>query len=120
MRADLPPAPPYPHLRRRARVGDVVKRFRGFYEKRSQDGLRVEQPKARMFRVADLTDAEVQNVIVTMPLRRFQQYRYFDYRHDVACVEFNPSLWRQLSESDIDRARAICRASIERYFLRLA
>ena len=33
--------------------------------------------------------------------------------------EFNTSLWRQLSESDIERIRAICRASIERYNLRL-
>ncbi len=72
-----------------------------------------------MSRVADLTDAEVQNVVVTMPLRRFQQYRYFDYGHDVARMQFNPSLWRQLSESDIERVRAICRASIERYYLRL-
>lgn len=106
--------------RGRARVGDVVKHFREFYEKRFQDGLRVEHPNARMFRVADLTDTEVQNVIVTMPLRKFQQRRYLDYARDVASVQFNPSLWRQLSESDIERVRAICRVSIERYYSRLA
>ncbi len=106
--------------RGRARVGDVVQRFRGFYEKRAADGLRVEQSKARMFRVADLTDAEVQNVIVTMPLRRFQQHRYIDYGRDVAWVQFNAALWRQLSESDLERVRAVCRASIDRYYLRLA
>ena len=106
--------------RGRARVGDVVSRFRGFYEKRAQDGLPVEQPKARMFRVAEMTDAAVQNVIVTMPLRKFQQRRYLDYGRDVAWVQFNPSLWRQLSESDLERVRKICRASIERYYLRLA
>jgi hypothetical protein len=103
----------------RARVDDVVERFRAFYEKRAQDGLRVEQPKARMFRVADLTDAEVQNVIVSMPLRRFQQHHYIDYGRDVAWVQFNTSLRRQLSESDIERVRTICRASIERYYSRL-
>ena len=106
--------------RGRARVSDVVKRFRGFYEKRAEDALCVEQPKARMFRVADLTDSDVQNVIVTMPLRKFQQRRYLDYARDVAWVEFNPSLWRQLSKSDIERVREICCASIERYYSRLA
>ena len=106
--------------RGRARISDVVKRFRGFYEERAQDGLHVEKPTARMFRVASLTDAEVQNVIVTMPLRRFQQHRYIDYGRDVAWVQFNTSLWRQLSESDLEQVRAICRASIERYYLRLA
>ena len=90
----------------KARVGDVVQCFRRFYEKRAQDGLRVEQPKARMFRVAELTDEDVRNVIVTMPLRRFQQYRYIDYDRDVEWVKFNTSLWRQLSESDVERIRA--------------
>ena len=61
-----------------------------------------------------------QSVIVSMPLRRFQQHRYIDYGRDVAWVQFNPSLRRQLLESDIERVRAICRASIERYYLRLA
>ena len=98
----------------------MVKRFRGFYEERAQDGLHVEKPKARMFRVASLTDAEVQNVIVTMPLRRFQQHRYIDYGRDVAWVQFNTSLWRQLSESDLERVPRDLSRSIERYYLRLA
>jgi superfamily II DNA or RNA helicase len=106
------------NARGRARIQDLVAAFRRFYEKRAEGSLPVETPKARMFRTADLTDAEVQNVIITMPLRKFQQRRYLDYARDVAWVQFTPSLWRQLSEFDLERVRTICQTSIERYYSR--
>jgi hypothetical protein len=105
--------------RGRARMCEVVKRFRAFYQTRVEAGFAVEASRARMSRVADLTDAEIQAVIVSMPLRKFQQHRYVDYSRDVAWIQFNPDLWRQLSTVDIDRIRRICRDSIERYYARI-
>jgi hypothetical protein len=58
-------------------------------------------------------------VIVSMPLRKFQQRRYLDYSRDVAWIRFNPDLWNQLSADDIDHIRLLCRESIERYYARL-
>lgn len=107
------------NARGRARMVDVVAKFREFYEKRAQSGMLVEKPTTRMFRVADLSDAEVQNVIIGMPLSKFQQRRYLDYARDVAWIQFSPSLWRQLSEPDVERVRGVCHASVERYYSRL-
>lgn len=103
----------------RARVSDVVARFRDFYQERAKNGLTIENPRARMSRFSELTDPEVQAVIVSMPLRKFQQRHYLDYSRDVAWIRFNPDLWKQLSAGDIDHIRLLCRESIERYYTRL-
>jgi superfamily II DNA or RNA helicase len=72
----------------RARMSDVTARFRAFYQARAEGGLTVENARARMFRFAELTDDEVQAVIVSMPLKKFQQRRYLDYSRDLAWVQF--------------------------------
>lgn len=106
--------------RGRARMADVVAHFRTFYEQRAKAGLVVERGNMRMARVAEMSDAEVQNVIVSMPLRKYQQRRYLDYARDVAYVQFNPDLWKQLSDADLAQTRKLCLESIERYYARLA
>ena len=103
----------------RARVHDVVSRFRGFYEDRADHGLVIESPRMRMSRVSELTDAEVQAVIVAMPLRKFQQRHYLDYSRDVAWIQFNPDLWKQLSAGNMGHIRLLCQKSIERYYARV-
>jgi hypothetical protein len=95
--------------RGRARIADVVSRFRAFYEQRAKVGLVVERGSMRMTRVADMSDAEVQNVIVSMPLRKFQQRRY---------LEFDTDLWKQCSDADLAHVRQLCQRSIECYYAR--
>jgi hypothetical protein len=103
----------------RARLSDVSARFRAFYQTRAETGLTVENARIRMFRFAELTDDEVQAVIVSMPLRKFQQRRYLDYSRDLAWIQFNSDLWRQLSRTDIEHIRKLCAVSIQRYYERL-
>ena len=103
----------------RARIQDVVFRFRAFYQDRADKGLIVENPRMRMSRVSELTDAEVQAVIVAMPLRKFQQRRYLDYSRDVAWIQFDADLWKQLTAIDLDHIRLLCQQSVNRYYARL-
>jgi hypothetical protein len=70
----------------------------------------------RMSRVLELTDSEVQPVIVAMPLRKFQQRRYLDYSRDVAWIRFDPDLWTRLTAEDAEHVRHLCGGAIERYF----
>jgi hypothetical protein len=106
--------------RGRARMGDVVARFRAFFEARVKAGLVVERTTMRMARVAEMSEAEVQNVIVSMPLRKFQQRRYLEYSRDVAWLQFNTDLWKQCSDADLAHVRQLCHRSIEHYYGRLA
>lgn len=106
--------------RGRARIADTVTRFRRFFEERGKAGLVIERGNMRMARVSEMSDTEVQNVIVSMPLRKFQQRRYLEYARDVAWLQFNLDLWRQLSDSDLAHVRDLCEKSIQRYYARLS
>ena len=106
--------------RGRARMSDVVSRFKAFYEDRAAKGLPVESSKNRMSRFRDLRAAEIQCVVVSMPLRKFQQRRYLDYARDVAWIQFNPELWKQLADADLARVRLLCLEGIDRYYSRLS
>jgi superfamily II DNA or RNA helicase len=105
--------------RGRAQMTDVVRSFRAFYEQRAETGLVVERRTMRMANVAAMTDADIQNVIVSMPLRKFQQRRYLEYCRDVAWLEFNADLWRQCSEADLNHVWHLCHRAIARYYERL-
>jgi diadenosine tetraphosphate (Ap4A) HIT family hydrolase len=72
-------------------------------------------PQARMSRVADLSDAEIQRLILDMPFRKFAQRGFVDYGRDVSRVRFAPALWKRLTDEDRRRLRETSKQAIERY-----
>jgi hypothetical protein len=102
----------------RASLADVVGKFRRFYEQRKEGGLVVERANARLAKVDDLEDGEVQRVMLDMPFEKFERRRYLRYDRDLAFVRFEPSLWRQLKPEDLAKLRAICEESIKKYYER--
>jgi len=106
-------------LHGRARLADVVGKFRRFYEARKEAGLLVEKANARMASLDCLENAEVQRVMLDMPFEKFERRRYLRYDRDLAFLRFEPSLWRQLKTDDLRKLRAICEDSISRYYERL-
>jgi superfamily II DNA or RNA helicase len=103
----------------KARLADVVRAFRTFYERRGEDGLPIERSTLRMAQVRELGDAEVQRVMLEMPFRRFEQKHYLRYDRDLAYVRFDPRLWRQLGADDRARISETCQAAITSYYERL-
>jgi hypothetical protein len=73
-----------------------------------------------MARVESLVDVEVQQAMLSMPFRKFEQRRYLKYDRDLAFVRFDPSLWRQLTPQDKQSVRATCEQSIVKYYERFA
>lgn len=104
----------------RARMADVVAKFRTFYENRARAGLTLERETMRMAKVTDMSDGDVQNVIISMPLRKFVQHRYLEYMRDLAFLQLNRDLWRKLTDEDLAKTRDLCRQGIERYYGRLS
>ena len=102
----------------KAAVGDVVARFRQFYEERLQAGKTVERPAMRMAKVADLDDAGIRQVVFGMPFEKFERRRYLKYDRDVANIRVAQNLWRQLTAADLAELRRIADESIERYYER--
>jgi superfamily II DNA or RNA helicase len=103
----------------RARLSDVVKAFRRFYEGRKQNEQAVERPTARMSRVESLDDSTVQRIMLEMPFEKFERRKYLRYDRDLAYVKFDPVLWRQLATEDLAGIRSVCDQSIATYFGRL-
>lgn len=103
----------------KAKLADVVRAFRKFYEDRKEAGLVIERPVAALARVADLDDAEVQRIMLTKPFEKFERRRYLKYDRDLAYVRFDPALWRRLGADDLDRLRGLCRESIREYYERI-
>jgi len=106
--------------RGRARIVDVMKTFRQFYEARKQGGLVVERESATMSRVHQLGDADVQQLMLRMPFEKFERRKFLEYDpHDLAFIRFTPDLWRQLRQDDLMELRQICHQSIASYYERL-
>jgi superfamily II DNA or RNA helicase len=103
----------------RARLADVVREFRRFYEQRKAAGMPVEKPNVRMAKLDELGDAETQRLMLEMPFEKFERRRYLRYDRDLAYVRFEPSLWRQLKDEDLATLRTICEEGIKRYYERL-
>jgi hypothetical protein len=104
----------------RARVSEVVKRFRAFYEQRKVDGLVVEAARAALSQVGGLDDGEVQRVMLKGPFDKFGRREFIAHdRRDLAYMRFDARLWRQLKPADLERVREICREAIGTYYERL-
>jgi superfamily II DNA or RNA helicase len=103
----------------RARISDVVSKFREFYGRRQAAGLVVERSNSRMANIEAIDDAHAQRVMLDMPFEKFERRRYLMYARDVAFIRFEPRLWRQLTPDDLIGLRTICEQSISRYYERL-
>lgn len=107
--------------RGRAPVGEVTRRFRQFYESRGDAQQIVERDTVKMSRIAELDDAEVQQVMLQMPFEKFERRRFLEYDpRDLAFIRFTPILWRQLNRGDLDELQQICQQSIATYYERLS
>jgi hypothetical protein len=90
--------------------------FRDFYLDSVARGLPAEKPRARMARVTELAETEIQRLILEMPFRKFAQRGFLDYGRDVSRVRFAPALWKRLTDEDRRRLRETSEAAIERYY----
>jgi superfamily II DNA or RNA helicase len=102
----------------RAKLGDVVQRFRGFYQERRQRSLPVDRPGARKQSVDELSDSDARRLMLDKPFATFERPRFLRYDRDLAYVRFVPHLWRQLGPADIEQVRQTCRRKITAYYER--
>ena len=56
----------------RVHVPDLVQFFKQFYTQRLENGQIVEQPTSRMARIADLTDSDIERIMLAMPFEKFE------------------------------------------------
>ena len=104
----------------RAKLSEVVRRFQQFYRDRRGAGLAVERPGARKQPVDELDAGSAQRLMLDKPFEKFERRQFLRYdRRDLAYIQFEPRLWRQLEPGDLDQVRQTCRQAITEYYERL-
>jgi superfamily II DNA or RNA helicase len=100
----------------KAPIESLTAAFRDYYLQRKAAGLPAEKGNKRMARVEDLSDAEIQQLMLQMPFRKFAQRKYLHYARDVSQVRFDKRLWKALGEGDMAKLKGIAEKRIGGYF----
>lgn len=90
--------------------------FRDFYLERLSCSLTAEKGNLRMARVKDLTESEIQQVMLGMPFKKYAQRGFIDYARDLSQVRIAPALWKRLELKDRQRLRDLADERIREYF----
>jgi hypothetical protein len=103
----------------RVSIPELVAFFRDFYLKRLKDGLCVEAPKIRMSNADELTDLQIERVMLGMPFEKFERKRFFRRLKDLSIVRFEEALWRRLTSDDKALLRSSAIEQIDAYYARI-
>jgi hypothetical protein len=94
--------------------------FRDFYLARKATGLPVGKPRARMARVDELTETDIQQLILTMPFKKFAQRGFLSYHRDASRVRFAGVLWQQINAEDVrQQISALAETALDAYYQRI-
>ena len=98
-----------------ARLEDVARDFAAFYEDRRARGLVVEK-KPCIFTRGGYTPHDVEQLILRMPFRRFEDMHAMHHAKQLGTLRFYQQLMKQLTDEDMESIRACCEAAIRRYY----
>lgn len=97
-----------------ARLDDVARYFRNFYESRQRFGKKPEKDKIEMSRVATLTDARVKELILTNPVQALN--KFITYRGDRQELSFTDKVVAELTESTRQEIRNLAYKHLYWYY----
>jgi len=93
--------------------------FRELYVARKAAGLPRERPCARVVRVDELTEADIRQLILTMPFKKFAQLGFLKYDRDASRLRFDAKLWEQLNPAGLAALRLDADRALDTYYSRL-
>ena len=103
----------------RVRVPDLVQFFKQFYTQRLENGQMVEQPTSRMAHIADLTDSDIERIMLAMPFEKFERRKFVQRSRELSQLKFNLVLWRQLSDGDRATLQQMAQTALDLYYDRV-
>ncbi len=98
-----------------AKLDDVATDFAQFYEARRERGLPPEK-KQCIFTKGDYTPKDVEQLILRMPFRRFEDMHAVHHAKQLGTIQFYKSLFKQLTEEDFAQIRTSSEEALRRYF----
>lgn len=100
----------------KVRVQDLLSFFKSFYLERLQAGKIVEKPGSRMERIADLSDAEIESIMLANPFEKFERRKFVRRLKELTLLKFEPALWKRLTVEDKEALRAIAQTALMEYY----
>ena len=98
-----------------AKLADVATDFAKYYEDRRAKGLPPEK-KPCIFTKGEYTGKDVEQLILRMPFRRFEDMHAVHHAKQLGTIQFYKGLFKQLTEEDFDQIRESSREALRRYF----
>jgi superfamily II DNA or RNA helicase len=103
----------------RVRTPELVTFFRHFYMERLEKGKVVEASSKRMSRVAEMSDADIESVMLAMPFEKFERRKFIRRLKELTILKFWEPLWRTFTEQDKEELKSLAESAIENYYARL-
>ena len=101
----------------RVNIDDISAYFRSFYEGRRSAGLVVEKANS-IFARGGYTDKEAQRNILSNPFKRFEDMQMLRHTKTLGIIEVEPTVWKNLTDAEIQRILEACEEKLERYYRR--
>lgn len=94
----------------------VIANFCGFYVERIKLGLEAEKPRERnpspLLKPDETSDEQIWNIIARYPLPLMEDY----VSHENDTIRIRPTIWSQMSASDLVEIREIAQQRLEVYY----
>lgn len=103
----------------RVKLDNIVGYFRSFYESRREVGLVVEKSNSVYAKVG-YTDKEAERNILSNPFKRFEDMNIMRHTKTLGILEIDSSVWKKLSQEEIEKIVTICDKKLEEYFMRIS
>jgi superfamily II DNA or RNA helicase len=96
-------------------IEDIVDYFIDFYEYRKNKNLFVEKPDSVYCK--DPIDRKLaKRNIFEKPFKRFEDMRFLRKSKDIEYIEFNPFIWKRLSEEEKTWIKTVCDEKLKEYY----
>ncbi|MUH01334.1 ATP-dependent helicase [Scytonema sp. UIC 10036] len=103
----------------RVKITELTVFFRDFYLQRLEQGLVVEGDRKQMSRVAELSDSEIEAIMMTKPFEKFERRQFVRRLKEITVLQFTKPLWQSLSEQDKVELQKLAEAALVKYYARL-
>ncbi|MBX7220012.1 MAG: DEAD/DEAH box helicase family protein [Blastocatellia bacterium] len=100
----------------RVKTGELVVFFRNYYRQRLESGLLVEAPTSRLNRVTEMSDSEIETVMLAMPFEKFERRKFVRRLKDVTVLKIWEPLWNALTESDKADLKRLAHTALDSYY----
>ncbi|QKD81917.1 hypothetical protein HPC62_06625 [Thermoleptolyngbya sichuanensis A183] len=101
------------------KIPDLVTFFKAFYLKRLQNGEIVEKTGSKMVRIAELSDRDIESILLSMPFEKFERRKFIRRLKELTLLKFDPVLWKSLTQQDKADLKQLAETALVEYYQRL-